>query len=483
MFRESVTRNSQTGVCQQSELAKSPFAERSWLDGSSSDCLAPMLSDLTHLTRRKQSMSDPSVFSTRRSLLAAAAAAGAIGVLPATSATAFADDAIRPFHIDVPQADLDDLRSRVNRTRWPDRETVFDQSQGVPLARMQSLARYWGTEYDWRPVEAKLNALPQFITRIDGLDIQFAHVRSRYPNALPLIMTHGWPGSVLELLKVVGPLTDPVAHGGRAEDAFDLVLPSMPGYGFSERPRGIGWGPDRIARAWAVLMRRLGYSRYVSQGGDWGSVVSDAMARQAPPGLLGIHVNMPATVPPDVARALNNGDPAPAGLSKAEIAAFDQLDNFYRKNTGYSAMMVTRPQTVGYGLSDSPAGLAAWMYDKFTQWTYSGGQPERVLTRDEMLDDITLYWLTNTAVSSARLYWENDANNFNAVDISIPAAVTVFPGEIYRAPRSWAERSYRNLIYWNEVDKGGHFAAWEQPDLFSRELRAAFRPLRASRED
>ncbi len=427
-------------------------------------------------------MSDPSVFSTRRSLLAAAAAAGAIGVLPATSATALADDAIRPFHIDVPQADLDDLRSRVNRTRWPDRETVFDQSQGVPLARMQSLARYWGTEYDWRPVEAKLNALPQFITRIDGLDIQFAHVRSRYPNALPLIMTHGWPGSVLELLKVVGPLTDPVAHGGRAEDAFDLVLPSMPGYGFSERPRGIGWGPDRIARAWAVLMRRLGYSRYVSQGGDWGSVVSDAMARQAPPGLLGIHVNMPATVPPDVARALNNGDPAPAGLSKAEIAAFDQLDNFYRKNTGYSAMMVTRPQTVGYGLSDSPAGLAAWMYDKFTQWTYSGGQPERVLTMDEMLDDITLYWLTNTAVSSARLYWQNDANNFNAVDISIPAAVTVFPGEIYRAPRSWAERSYRNLIYWNEVDKGGHFAAWEQPDLFSRELRAAFRPLRASRE-
>jgi pimeloyl-ACP methyl ester carboxylesterase len=427
-------------------------------------------------------MSDPSVFSTRRSLLAAAAAAGAIGVLPATSPTALADDAIRPFHIDVPQADLDDLRSRVNRTRWPDRETVFDQSQGVPLARMQSLARYWGTEYDWRPVEAKLNALPQFITRIDGLDIQFAHVRSRYPNALPLIMTHGWPGSVLELLKVVGPLTDPVAHGGRAEDAFDLVLPSMPGYGFSERPRGVGWGPDRIARAWAVLMRRLGYSRYVSQGGDWGSVVSDAMARQAPPGLLGIHVNMPATVPPDVARALNNGDPAPAGLSKAEIAAFDQLDNFYLKNTGYSAMMVTRPQTVGYGLSDSPAGLAAWMYDKFTQWTYSGGQPERVLTRDEMLDDITLYWLTNTAVSSARLYWENDANNFNAVDISIPAAVTVFPGEIYRAPRSWAERSYRNLIYWNEVDKGGHFAAWEQPDLFSRELRAAFRPLRASRE-
>ena len=327
-------------------------------------------------------------------------------------------------------------------------------------------------------MEAKLNALPQFVTEIDGLDIQFIHVRSRHPNALPLIITHGWPGSILELLKVIGPLTDPTAFGGRAEDAFDLVLPSMPGYGFSGQPKDTGWGPDRIARAWAELMGRLGYTRYVSQGGDWGPVVSDVMARQAPAGLLGIHVNMPATVPADVAKALNNGDPAPAGLSDQEKAAFDSLDTFYKKNTGYSTMMVTRPQTVGYGLSDSPVGLAAWMYDKFAQWTYSGGEPERSLTKDEMLDDITLYWLTNSAISSAQLYRENNANNFNAVDISIPAAVTVFPGEIYRAPRSWAERSYHQLIYWHEADRGGHFEAWEEPELFAAEIRAAFRPLR-----
>lgn len=416
---------------------------------------------------------------SRRSVLAVA---GVVGLMPGTLHATAEDEAIRPFRIDVPQAELDDLRRRVKATRWPDRETVADQSQGVQLERLQELVRYWGTSYDWRKVEAKLNALPQFVTEIDGLNIQFAHIRSRHPNAMPLIITHGWPGSVLELLKVVGPLTDPLAHGGRAEDAFHLVVPSMPGYGFSDRPRGTGWGPDRIARAWAVLMQRLGYARYVSQGGDWGSVVADVMARQAPAGLLGIHVNMPATVPPEVALALRNGDPAPAGLSEVEKAAFSQLDTFYRKNTGYSAMMVTRPQTVGYALSDSPAGLAAWMYDKFTQWTYSGGDPERVLSKDEMLDDISLYWLTNTAVSSARLYWENNANNFNAVDIAIPAAVTVFPGEIYRAPRSWAERSYRKLIYWNEVDKGGHFAAWEQPELFSAELRAAFRPLRRAAE-
>jgi len=419
-----------------------------------------------------------SLFSTRRSLLAGAAAAGAAGLLPASLRAATASDTVRPFRIEVPQADLDDLRRRVNATRWPDRETVIDQSQGVQLAKLQDLVRYWGTGYDWRKAEATLNALPQFVTEIDGLDIQFAHIRSPHADALPLIITHGWPGSVLELLKVVTPLTDPTAHGGRADDAFHLVLPSMPGYGFSARPRGTGWGPDRIARAWAVLMARLGYQRYVSQGGDWGSVVSDVMARQAPPGLLGIHVNMPATVPAEVAKALNDGAPAPAGLSTAETAAFAQLDRFYRNNTGYSAMMVTRPQTVGYGLSDSPAGLAAWMYDKFAQWTFSGGEPERVLTKDEMLDDITLYWLTNTAISSARLYWENHANNFNAVDIAIPAAVTVFPGEIYRAPRSWAERAYRKLIYWHEVHTGGHFAAWEQPALFSAELRAAFRPLR-----
>jgi pimeloyl-ACP methyl ester carboxylesterase len=415
---------------------------------------------------------------TRRRLIVGTAAVGAAGLLPMRLIAATGGDSIRPFRIDIPEADLVDLRRRVIATRWPDPETVSDQSQGARFMRMQSLVHYWGTDYDWRKVEAKLNALPQFITEIDGLDIQFAHVRSRHPNALPLIITHGWPGSVLELLKVVGPLADPTAHGGRAEDAFHVVLPSMPGYGFSERPRRPGWGPDRIARAWTELMGRLGYTRYVAQGGDWGSVISDVMARQRAPGLLGIHVNMPATVPPDVAKALNDGSPAPAGLANDEIAAFHQLDTFYKKNTGYAAMMVTRPQTVGYGLSDSPVGLAAWMYDKFAQWTYSGGEPERVLTKDEMLDDITLYWLTNTAISSARLYWENNANNFNAVDIAIPAAVTVFPGEIYRAPRSWAERSYHKLIYWNEVDKGGHFAAWEQPELFSAELRAAFRSLR-----
>jgi pimeloyl-ACP methyl ester carboxylesterase len=397
---------------------------------------------------------------------------------PTAAAAAGADDAIRPFHINIPEQDLVDLRARIAATRWPARETVTDQSQGVQLAKLQDLVHYWGTDYDWRKVETELNALPQFVTKIDGLDIQFVHIRSRNPNAMPLIITHGWPGSVLELLKVIGPLTDPTAYGGRAEDSFDLVLPSIPGYGFSGKPQGTGWGPDRIARAWAVLMDRLGYKHYVSQGGDWGSVISDAMARQAPPGLLGIHVNMPATVPADVAKALADDDPAPAGLSDKERAAFDSLDTFYKKNSGYSAMMVTRPQTVGYGLSDSPVGLAAWMYDKFAQWTYSGGDPERSLTKDEMLDDITLYWLTNSAVSSAQLYWENNANNFNAVNISIPAAVTIFPGEIYRAPRSWVDRSYHKLIYFNEVDKGGHFAAWEEPQLFSTEIRAAFRSLR-----
>jgi pimeloyl-ACP methyl ester carboxylesterase len=386
--------------------------------------------------------------------------------------------AVRPFSINVPEEALVDLRRRIAATRWPDRETVTDRSQGAQLAKIQELVRYWGTDYDWRKVEAKLNALPQFVTEIDGLDIHFIHVRSRHPNALPLIITHGWPGSILELLKVIDPLTDPTAHGGRAEDAFDLVLPSMPGYGFSSRPQSTGWNPDRMARAWDELMRRLGYERYVSQGGDWGSVVSDVMARQAPAGLLGIHVNMPATVPPEIAKALTNGDPAPAGLSAKEKAAYGQLDALYKKGSGYALMMVTRPQTLGYGLEDSPAGLAAFFYDKFADWTDSGGEPERALTKDEMLDDITLYWLTNTATSSARLYWENNANNFNAVDISIPAAVTVFPGEIYRAPRSWAERAYHKLIYFNEVDKGGHFAAWEQPELFTTEIQAAFRSLR-----
>jgi pimeloyl-ACP methyl ester carboxylesterase len=385
---------------------------------------------------------------------------------------------IRPFNVNVPEKALVDLRQRIAATRWPDREAVTDRSQGAQLAKIQALVRYWATDYDWRKAEGKLNALPQFVTKIDGLDIHFIHVRSRHPNALPLIMTHGWPGSIFELLKVVGPLTDPTAHGGRAEDAFDLVLPSMPGYGFSGKPQSTGWNPDRIARAWDELMGRLGYKRYVAQGGDWGSVIADKMALQAPPGLLGIHVNMPATVPPEIANVLASGGPAPAGLSPEEKVAFDGMDALYKKGSGYALMMVTRPQTLGYSLADSPVGLASWFYDKFADWTHSGGEPEKALTRDEMLDDITLYWLTNTGTSSAQLYWENSANNFNAVDISIPAAVTVFPGEIYRAPKSWAQRAYHKLIYFHEVDKGGHFAAWEQPELLSAEIRATFKSLR-----
>jgi pimeloyl-ACP methyl ester carboxylesterase len=406
------------------------------------------------------------------------------GFAHAISAPEFQDSGkIRPFYINVPEAALTDLRQRVLATRWPDKETVTDRTQGVKLEQIQNLVNYWGTDYDWRKAEAKLNALPQFVTNIDGLDIQFVHVRSKNPNALPLIITHGWPGSVFELLKIIGPLTDPVAYGGRAEDAFDVMIPSMPGYGFSEKPKGTGWGPDRIAAAWDVLMKRLGYTHYVSQGGDWGSVVADAMARQKPAGLLGIHVNMPATVPADVAKALKNGDPEPAGLSVKEKAAFKSLNYLYSKGGGYAGIMVTRPQTLGYGLSDSPVGLASFFLDKFNDWTYSGGDAEKVLTKDEILDDITLYWLTNTAASSAQLYWENNTNNFNVVEqrtaeITIPVAVTVFPGEIYQAPKSWTERSYHNLIYFHEVNKGGHFAQWEQPQLFAEELRAAFKSLR-----
>jgi pimeloyl-ACP methyl ester carboxylesterase len=399
--------------------------------------------------------------------------------------------AVRPFRVDVPEEDLVGLRHRVAETRWPDPETVPDQSQGVQLSKLQELVRYWGTDYDWRKAEAKLNALPQFVTNIDGLDIHFIHVRSTHPNALPLIITHGWPGSILELLKVIGPLTEPPSHGGSAEDAFDIVIPSMPGYGFSERPRSTGWDPDRIARAWAELMGRLGYERYVHQGGDWGALVADAMARQAPPGLLGIHVNMPATVPGDIAKAVKSGDPTPAGLSDDERTAYETLSAFYLKNAAYGTMMQTRPQTVGYGLSDSPVGLAAWLLDHGDGYGQPAGaieqaleaKPAGALTRDDILDDISLYWLTNSAVSSARLYWENKYDYFSAAshktaDISLPVGVTVFPGEIYRAPRSWAEQAYRQLIYFNEVDKGGHFAAWEQPELFADEVRAAFRQLR-----
>jgi len=329
--------------------------------------------------------------------------------------------------------------------------------------------------------------LPQFVTEIDGLDIHFIHIRSRHENALPLIMTHGWPGSILELLKVIGPLTDPTAHGGRAEDAFDLVMPSIPGYGFSDRPQEVGWGPLRMASTWHELMGRLGYERYVSQGGDWGAIISEVMAVLAPPGLLGIHVNMPGTTPPSIAKLAKNGDPAPAGLSDAEKVAFDGLVYFYTKGFGYAAMMNTRPQTLGYALADSPVGMAAFFYEKFAEWTHSGGEPEQALTPDEMLDDITLYWLTNTGASSSRSYWEAAAlggGPFDAVEIpTVPVAVTVFPGEIYHAPRSWGEQNFHNLIYWNEVDKGGHFAAWEEPQLFATEIRAAFRSLRGGFND
>jgi pimeloyl-ACP methyl ester carboxylesterase len=418
----------------------------------------------------------------RRQLLSTAAmgiaAAGAASLFPAHPAPAATSDDVRPFRVNVPEEQLVDLRRRIAATRWPDRETVNDRSQGVQLAKFQELVRYWGTDYDWRKVEAKLNALPQFMTEIDGLDIHFIHVRSKHPNALPVIITHGWPGSVIEQLKVIGPLTDPTAHGGKAEDPFDVVIPSMPGYGFSGKPTGTGWDPDHIARAWAELMKRLGYTRYVAQGGDWGSPVSNAMARQAPAGLLGIHVNLPATVPPEVAAVLAAGGPAPAGLSEKERAAFDSLDTFFKKYRAYAAIMATRPQTIGYALTDSPAGLAAWIYD------YNNGEPERLLHKDDVLDDITLYWLTNTATSSARLYWESGGRSptlavaQKTAEISLPVAITVFPGELYRAPETWARRAYRNLIYFHEVDKGGHFAAWEQPELFSVELRAAFKSLR-----
>ncbi|HEU4507684.1 MAG TPA: epoxide hydrolase [Pyrinomonadaceae bacterium] len=400
----------------------------------------------------------------------------------AGSARADEDHTIRPFTIKVPEEALVDLRRRLAMTRWPDQETVTDRSQGMQLANLQQIIRYWETNYDWRKAEAKLNALPQFITTIDGIDIHFIHVRSRQPNALPLIMTHGWPGSVFELLKTIGPLTNPPAHGGRAEDAFDLVLPSMPGYGFSSRPKDTGWNPDRIARAWAELMRRLGYKRYVAQGGDWGSPIASAMARQNANGLLGIHINLPSTVPTDIATILAAGGPAPATLSEKERGAFNSIETFYKKHRAYAAIMGTRPQTIGYALTDSPVALAAWMFD------YNNGEPERRLTRDEMLDDVTLYWLTNSAASSARLYWESSGRSIllaapqRTDEISLPVAITVFPEEVYRAPETWARRAYRNLIYFNEVDKGGHFAAWEQPELFASELRAAFRSLRPTEQ-
>lgn len=424
-------------------------------------------------------MSAPSLPFTRRVLLAGSVAAGSLGAFPPEARARADGQAIRPFRVDIPDDAITGLRRRLAAARWPERETVTDQSQGVRLAKLQELVRYWGSGYDWRKVEARLNALPMFVTEIDGLDIHFIHVRSRHADAMPMIMTHGWSGSVLEFAKVIGPLTDPVAHGGSAGDSFHLVVPSIPGFGFSGKPAQTGWGSDHIGRAWAELMRRLGYERYVSQGGDCGSVISHRMALRNVPGLIGIHVNMPGTVPKEIASVLAAGGAAPSGLSEKERAAFDALETFYKDSSGYAAMMVTRPQTIGYSLVDSPVGLAAWIYEKLAQWTYSGGEPERVLTRDEMLDDISLYWFTQSGASAARIYWEDHSNNFNAVDIAtMPVAVTVFPGEIYRAPRSWAERCYRNLIYFHEADNGGHFAAWEQPQLFTQEVRAAFRPLR-----
>jgi pimeloyl-ACP methyl ester carboxylesterase len=402
-------------------------------------------------------------------------------VVPAKLAVATEDCSIRPFHINVPEEQLVDLRRRIDATKWPDKELVSDATQGVQLATMQKLAHYWATDYDWRKEEAKLNALPQFVTTIDGVDIQFIHVRSKNARALPIIITHGWPGSIIEQTKIIGPLTDPAAYGGKAEDSFDVVIPSLPGYGFSGKPDVTGWDPIHIAKAWIVLMNRLGYTRFVAQGGDWGNAVTEQMALLQPPGLIGIHTNMPATVPADVATALQFGQPPPSGLSADEKTAWDQLDFFYKHGLGYAQEMANRPQTL-YALADSPVGLAAWMldHDARSQALIArvfDGQPEG-LTRDDILSNITLYWLTNTAISSARLYWESKLPFFAPKGVPIPTAVSVFPDEIYAAPKSWTEKAYPKLIYYNRLPKGGHFAAWEQPELFTEELRAAFRPLR-----
>jgi pimeloyl-ACP methyl ester carboxylesterase len=450
--------------------------------------------------------------STRRTVLTHFAAAGALGLLPARRVAAAAattdgaqtgnppnrgesamsvseNKAIRPFHFEASQDALVDLRRRIAMTRWPEKETVADQSQGVQLVTMKELAGYWGTDYDWRTVEARLNALPQFITQIDGLDIHFIHVRSKVEDALPMIVTHGWPGSIIEQLKIIEPLTNPTAHGGGESDAFHLVIPSLPGYGFSGKPTAPGWNPVSIAKAWATLMQRLGYTTYVAQGGDWGNAVSEVMALQQPPGLLGIHTNMAATVPPDISKALAFHEAPPADLTAEERNAWNQLDFFYKKGLGYALEMSNRPQTL-YALIDSPVGLAAWMIDhddsseKMIARVFVG-QSEG-LTRDDVLDNVTLYWLTNTAISSAQLYWDTTntlpaGGFFDVRGVKIPVAVSAFPDEIYQAPRSWAERAYPKLIHYNKLPKGTHFAAWEQPELFVEEMRASFKSLRPSK--
>jgi pimeloyl-ACP methyl ester carboxylesterase len=422
---------------------------------------------------------------TRRDVLATTTAAGALLLSQEVVEAADSNSAIRPFRVNVPEEKLVDLRRRITAIQWPEKETVDDTSQGVQLKTMQQLARYWATEHNWRKVEAKLNALPQFITEIDGLDIHFIHVRSKDENALPMIVTHGWPGSIIEQIKIVDPLTNPTAHGASASDAFHLVIPSLPGYGFSAKPTAPGWTPDRIARAWATLMQRLGYRQYVAQGGDWGNAVSELMALQEPPGLLGIHTNMAATVPANISKALAFHEAPPADLTAEERNAWNQLDFFYKKGVGYAIEMANRPQTL-YGLVDSPIGLAAWMldHDARSQEMIArvfDGKTEG-LTRDDVLDNVTLYWATNTAISSARLYWDTaqlDAGGFFDVrGVKIPVAVSAFPDEIYAAPRSWAERAYPKLIHYNKLNKGTHFAAWEQPELFCTEMRAAFKSLR-----
>jgi pimeloyl-ACP methyl ester carboxylesterase len=455
----------------------------------------PYRADANNL--RSSTMSDMIPPHSRRAFLStsaaatAAAVAGSVGLLPAQSAAAFergsapvspADSRIRPFRVHFPERDLVDLRRRIVAARWPEKETVTDQSQGTQLATTKKLAHHWATEYDWRAVEARLNSHPQFITEIDGLDIHFIHVRSEHKNALPLIVTHGWPGSVIEQLKIIDPLVNPTAHGGSASDAFHVVIPSMPGYGFSGKPTAHGWGPDHIARAWAELMKRLGYTRYVAQGGDWGAIVTDLMAVQEPAGLMGIHTNMPGVVPPAIDAALAKGNPLPVGLSLSpeEQATVDQLDFVYR-HVYYAYMMGSRPQTLT-GLVDSPVGLAAFLIDhdaaSLAMISRAFDGHREGLTRDDVLDNITLYWLTRTAVSSARLYAENTFPFFGVKGVRLPVAVSVFPDELYQTPKSWAEQAYPNLIHYNRLPKGGHFAAWEQPRLFVQELRAGFRPLR-----